>query len=224
MYAILLGPPGAGKGTQATLVCAKTGWVHVASGDLFREARQADTKLGHLIRSYYDKGALVPDDVTIRMVLERILQPDCQKGCLLDGFPRTIEQARASDAALESRSLRVERVVSITVSNKELLRRLGGRWLCKVCSRPYHVVSAPPKQARICDSCGGDLYQRPDDTEKTAKTRLEVYFRQTLPLTDYYEDQGKLTEVNGEQPVEAVTRAIVDALLLSSSPQTQGAA
>ena len=222
MYAILLGPPGAGKGTQASLVAAKTGWVHFASGDLFRDARQADTKLGHLIRSYYDKGALVPDDVTSRMVLDRIEQPDCQNGCLLDGFPRTFEQARALDEALGKRARQVESVAYITVSNKELLRRLGGRWLCKVCSRSYHVVSAPPKQEGVCDACGGKLYQRPDDTEETAKTRLEVYFKQTLPLTDYYEDQGKLVEVNGEQPVDAVTRSIVDALLIA--PGKRGAA
>lgn len=217
MYAILLGPPGAGKGTQAAEVSAKAGWVYLASGDLFREARQSKTDLGRLVRSYYDKGELVPDDVTIRMVLERLEQPDCRDGCLLDGFPRNLEQARALDAALGARGSQVDRVISIAVSERELLRRLGGRWLCKVCSRPYHSVSAPPKQPGVCDACGGELYQRPDDTEETAKTRLEVYFKQTMPLMAYYEKQGKLVEVNGEQSVADVTSAILDAIAVGTA-------
>ena len=131
------------------------GLVHLASGDLFRQVRESDTELGRLVKDYYDKGALVPDDVTIRMILERLNEPDCAKGCLLDGFPRTIEQAKALDAALNERNQNVDEAISIDVSEEELVRRLGGRWLCRNCSTPYHSVSALPKQEGVCDECGG---------------------------------------------------------------------
>ena len=212
----MLGAPGAGKGTQAVLISNPLGLTHIASGDLFREIRQSDTELGRLVKSYYDKGSLVPDEVTIRMLLERLAQPDCQAGCLLDGFPRTLQQAQALDEAFAAQAKRVDRVISIKVSDAELLRRLSGRWLCRNCGASYHTVSAPPRQPDTCDTCGGPLYQRPDDTEQTAKNRLEVYFNQTSPLIDYYDRKGNLVEVDGEQSVEAVQQAMLAALRVTA--------
>ena len=207
-----MGAPGAGKGTQAALVSQTLSVVHIASGDLFREVRQSDTEVGRLVKSYYDKGELVPDDVTIRMILDRLSEQDCAKGVLLDGFPRTIQQAEALDKALEGEGKRVDTVVSIGVSTPELLRRLSGRWLCPQCGASYHTVSAPSQQAGTCDRCGAALYQRPDDTEATAKNRLEVYNNQTTPLIDYYSRKGILQEMNGEQTVEAVEQALLAVL------------
>jgi adenylate kinase len=224
MYVILLGAPGAGKGTQAVQVAEQANLIHIASGDLFRQVRESDSELGRLVKSYYDKGELVPDDVVIRMILDRLQHEDCEDGCILDGFPRTLPQAEALDRALEEDDRQVDRVISIDVSDPELLRRLGGRWLCKACGRSYHVVSAPEKVRGICDACGGQLYQRPDDTEETARKRLQVYFEQTLPLAAYYEKQGKLVQVNGEQPVPAVTKDILEALKptpLSEAPAVE---
>ena len=212
MYVILLGPPGAGKGTQAVLISEACRLAHIASGDLIRQVRESDTELGRLVKSYYDKGELAPDELTIRMVLERLDAPESRGGVLLDGFPRTVKQAEALDAALVKRGTGVHKAVSIDVSKVELLRRLAGRWLCRACGRSYHVVSAPPKQSGVCDACGGPLYQRPDDSEETAKNRLKVYFKQTLPLVEYYRNQGKLVQVNGEGSVEHVTHAIEKAL------------
>lgn len=216
MYIILLGPPGAGKGTQATELSASARLAHIASGDLFRDVRESTGELGALVRSYYDRGELVPDEVTIQLILERLEKDDCRQGALLDGFPRTLKQAEALDAALQKRGARVDKVLSIEVTETELLRRLGGRWLCRTCGRPYHLVSAPPERAGVCDACHGVLYQRPDDTEETAKNRLAVYFNQTMPLTSYYRSQGKLVEVDGDQPVKAVTKDVLAALTLSS--------
>ncbi len=188
------------------------GWVHVASGDLFREVRASETDLGRLVKSYYDKGELVPDEVTIRMILERLAQPDCQKGVMLDGFPRTLRQGEALDEALHQQASQVDKAVYLKVSDAELLRRLSGRWLCRGCGAPYHSVTAPPKVAGQCDRCGGELYQRPDDTEETARNRLKVYFDSTFPLIDYYQRRGTLVEINGEQGVESVGKALMAAL------------
>ena len=212
MYVILVGAPGAGKGTQASAINAKYDLQHVASGDLFREVREGDTDLGRLVKSYYDKGELIPDDVTIRMVLDRLSKPDCAAGCLLDGFPRTLQQAEALDAALQKEGKQVDKVVSIDVSEGELLKRLGGRWLCRKCGASFHTAFAPPKQPGVCDNCGGELYQRPDDNEETAKNRLDVYFRQAAPLIDYYGKQNKLSKINGEQPVEQVSTDLLAVL------------
>lgn len=187
-------------------------WLHVASGDLFREVRESDTELGRLVKSYYDKGALVPDDVAIRMILERLTQPDSQAGVLLDGFPRTLPQGEALDAALAAQGARVDKAVYLKVSNEELLRRLGGRWLCRSCGAPYHVAFSPPREAGKCDRCGGELYQRADDTEETAKNRLKVFFDQTEPLIGYYQQRGTLVEVNGEQSVDAVREDLMKVL------------
>lgn len=206
MYVILLGAPGAGKGTQAQTLSQVMGLAHVASGDIFRENLRQGTELGLLAKGYMDRGELVPDEITIKMVLERINAPDCAKGCLLDGFPRTLEQAQALDRALAERGAAIAKVLYIKVSDAELLQRLSGRWICRSCQAPYHEVNSPPKVAGKCDQCGGELYQRADDTIETAKNRLEVYFAQTMPLIQYYVQASKLMEVNGEQSIEAVGR------------------
>lgn len=206
MYVILLGAPGAGKGTQAQTLSQVMGLAHVASGDIFRENLRQGTEWGLLAKGYMDRGELVPDEITIKMVLERINAPDCTKGCLLDGFPRTLEQAQALDRALAERGAAIAKVLYIKVSDAELLRRLSGRWICRNCQAPYHEVNSPPKVAGKCDQCGGELYQRADDTIETAKNRLEVYFAQTMPLIQYYAQASKLMEVNGEQSIEAVGR------------------
>ncbi len=212
MYVILLGAPGAGKGTQAAILAQETGLVHVASGDLFRQALEKGTELGLKAKSYMEKGALVPDEITTQMVLDRIAAPDCQKGAILDGFPRTLGQAKALDQTLKQQKKAIDKVVYIKVSEDELLKRLSGRWICRNCQAVYHIISSPPKVKGKCDRCGGELYQRPDDTVETVKKRLEVYFAQTAPLIDYYEKQGKLREINGEGNASEVTRRIVSAL------------
>lgn len=208
-YYILLGAPGAGKGTQAAMLIVALGIPHVASGDLFREHLSKGTELGLLAKQYMDEGKLVPDDVTVRMVLGRLAQPDCAKGAILDGFPRTIAQAQALERALAENGRRIQAALYIRVSTEELLRRLSGRYTCKNCGTVYHMIFDPPKQPGVCDRCGGPLYQRPDDTLETAKKRLDVYFEQTAPLIQYYRQQGLLREIDGEQPIEAVHAALL---------------
>ena len=212
MNLILLGAPGSGKGTQAGFISQEVGLPHIASGDLFREAQGKKTELGLLAKSYMEKGALVPDEITIRMILERIAKPDCEGGYILDGFPRTLEQAGALDESLEKMSSAIDKVICIKVSDEELLSRLSGRWICKNCQTPYHLVNSPPKVAGKCDKCGGELYQRADDNVETIKNRLSVYYTQTAPLIEYYQSTGKLVEINGEQEVERLGREIVAAL------------
>lgn len=212
MYIILLGAPGAGKGTQAVKLAEKLNLVQVASGDLFRQALQQETELGIKAKSYMEKGQLVPDKITIQMVLERLSAPDCENGAILDGFPRNIQQAQALDKALAPQSKAIDRVVYIKVSEGELLKRLSGRWICRNCQAPYHAVDSPPKVEGKCDRCGGELYQRPDDTVETVKKRLKVYFAETAPLIDYYQKSGKLLEVNGVGSVNEVNQRIVAAL------------
>jgi adenylate kinase len=213
MYIILLGAPGAGKGTQAETLTRETGMPQVASGDLFRAVRTQDTELAVLVRSYYDKGLLVPDDVTIRMFLERLAQLDCANGAMLDGFPRTIEQAKALDHALAAQGKRIDAVLYIKVSDPELMKRLAGRWICRNNGlHVFHSVSRPPKVPGVCDECGGELYQRVDDKEETARDRLRVFFKQTMPLVAYYLNQGKLAEVDGERAPDVVGRDLVQAL------------
>ena len=209
---ILLGAPGAGKGTQAVTISKKLGLVHVATGDLFRKEQESGTELGKIAKSYMEKGQLVPDEITVTMLLGRITAPDCTKGVILDGFPRTLEQAKALDKALAAQGNGIDRVLYIKVSNKELLRRLSGRWICRNCQAPYNNVEMSPKVVGKCDRCGGELYQRADDTEETARKRLDVYFSQTMPLIEYYTKAGKLVEVNGEQGIEAVARDLIAAL------------
>lgn len=214
-YLILLGPPGAGKGTQAGLLEKKLGLPHVASGDLFREHLKNDTALGREARGYMDRGELVPDGVTIAMVLERLSRPDCWEGAVLDGFPRTIEQAKALDSALEVEGNSVRRVVDLKVSRDALMERLTGRWICRDCQANYHTLFSPPKVAGRCDVCGGvpggggELYQRTDDQPETVARRLEVYFAQTRLLVEYYQQRGVLVEVDGEGDIDEVHRRIL---------------
>jgi adenylate kinase len=202
MRVIILGAPGAGKGTQAALLSKELGLAHIASGDLFRQAQNTGDELGAIAKSYMERGLLVPDEVVIKMILERIAAPDCVQGFILDGFPRTLEQAQALDQALSADG--IDQVLYIRVSDEELIRRLSGRWLCRNCQAPYHMINNPPRVPGRCDLCGGELYQRPDDAEETVRKRIEVYMAQTMPLVDYYAAMGKLTAVDGEQDIDAV--------------------
>lgn len=209
MYIVILGAPGAGKGTQASVVAEGLKAAHIATGDMFREAQEQETELAGQARSYMEKGQLVPDEVTIKMVLERITAPDCVNGVVFDGFPRNLKQAEALDEALVEQRKVVDKVVYIKVPETELLERLGGRWICRQCQAPYHAINSPPKTPGKCDRCGGELYQRTDDTVETVKKRLQVYFAQTAPLIDYYTRAGKLLEVDGEGGVDEVGERIM---------------
>jgi adenylate kinase len=212
VYIIFLGAPGAGKGTQAANLARELGLVHIATGDLFRQALEQGTELGIKAKSYMEKGVLVPDQITIQMVLERMSAADCRRGAILDGFPRNLEQAGALDKALARQGKAMDKVIYIKVSEEELLKRLSGRWICRQCQTPYHATDSPPKVWGKCDKCGGELYQRPDDNEESVKKRLEVYFAETAPLIDYYAQIGKLLEVDGEGSVAEVGRRITIAL------------
>jgi adenylate kinase len=205
LYVIFLGLPGAGKGTQAARLTAPTGLAHVTTGELFRENIRNETELGKKAKEYVEGGLLVPDEITIGMLLDRIAQPDCEKGFMLDGFPRTIEQASALDDALENQGKQIERAIYIEVSTDELVRRLAGRWNCKECGAVYHEVSQPPKTAGICDNCGAQLYQREDDKPEVVRTRLEVNLGNLEPLLGYYDKQGKVTTINGERDADEIT-------------------
>jgi len=212
LYIIFLGAPGAGKGTQATAVAQKLNLVHIASGDLFRQALEQGTGLGLKAKSYMKKGRLVPDEITIQMVLEQMSAPDCETGVILDGFPRNLRQAEALDKALAQTAKTIDKAVYIKVTGEELLKRLGGRWVCRNCQAVYHIIDSAPEVWGKCDKCGGELYQRPDDTVQTVKKRLEVYFTETSPLIEYYTQGGKLVEIDGMRSVEEVTQRIVSVL------------
>ncbi len=203
-YIVLLGPPASGKGTQATRLRETLDLPHVASGDLFRENLKNETELGLKAKVYMDRGELVPDDVTIAMVMDRLSRSDCTSGALLDGFPRTIAQAEALDEALAAHGHKISLVPSIVVPDAVLVERVSGRRLCRVCGEAYHVRFNPPKQPGVCDKDGGELYQRDDDNPETVRQRLQVYWQQTSPLIDYYRNQGVLVEVNGDQSIDAV--------------------
>jgi adenylate kinase len=208
VYIIFLGAPGAGKGTQAANVARQLGLVHIASGDLFRQALEQGTELGIKAKSYMEKGGLVPDQITISMVLDRISAPDCEQGVILDGFPRNLKQAEALDKALAQQGKAIDKVIYINVSEEELIKRLSGRWICRQCQTPYHITNSPPKVWGKCDKCGGELYQRPDDTAESVRKRLEVYLAQTAPLIDYYTQLGKLLEIDGGGSVDEVAKRI----------------
>jgi len=211
-YVVLMGGPGAGKGTQAKRLEATLGLPQVATGDLFRENLKNMTELGKLAKSYMDAGELVPDEVTVAMVKERLSRPDCARGAIFDGFPRTLSQAAALDELLAQMGEQVDVVPYIHVRPEVLLQRLAGRWTCPVCGRVYHVLFNPPQEPGICDLDGARLYQREDDTEETQKRRIEVYFEQTAPLLDYYRERGLLVEINGEQPIEQVQHDLVETI------------
>jgi adenylate kinase len=207
---ILIGAQGSGKGTQAGMLAQALGIPHIASGDLFRKEIEEKTEVGQKAREYLDRGELVPDDVTIAMVLNRLRQPDCQPGVLLDGFPRTIAQAEALDKSLPELSKQVDAVVYLNVPRQELLRRLAGRYICRANQHVYNIYTRPPKEPGICDLDGSELYQRSDDVGEAVQRRLDTFFKQTIRLLDYYRSQGKVVEVNGNQSIDQVQQALID--------------
>jgi adenylate kinase len=180
------------------------GLPRIASGDLLRQALEKKTELGLLAKSYMDRGELGPDEIVIEMILERIELPDCAAGCLFDGFPRTLGQAEALDRFLAEQGKGIDKAIYIKVAEGELMKRLSGRWICRNCQTPYHVVNSPPKTPGICDKCGGELYQRPDDKEETVRERLKLFLSQTVPILDYYRKQSKLIEVDGNGTIQEV--------------------
>lgn len=211
-YIVLLGPPGAGKGTQAEILAKRTNLAHVSSGDLFRENLKNQTDLGKLAQSYMHKGELVPDDVTIAMIRERISRPDCEAGAILDGFPRTPTQANALENMLAEFKSEVHAVPYITAAESVLVERTGGRWTCRAQGHIYHEKFNPPRQTGICDIDGSEVYQRDDDKVETVTKRIRVYLDQTMPLVDYYRKIGKLFEIDGSQAMEQVTKELLTAL------------
>lgn len=208
MRLVFLGPPGAGKGTQAVRLAEAEGIAHVSTGDMFRQAVRDGTPLGLEVKRYLDQGGLVPDAVTVALVRERLERPDCRRGFLLDGFPRTVAQAEALDRMLAELGMPLDCVLELEVPEEELVRRLSGRRVCSGCGANYNIYSHPPAVEGRCDRCGGALVQRSDDSEATVRQRLQVYRAQTSPLTDYYRRQGKLVAVDGHRDPEAVAAAI----------------
>lgn len=208
----MLGVPGAGKGTQAKRLSATLSLPHVSSGDLFRENMQRNTELGRQAEGYISRGELVPDDITIGMVRERLSQPDAEHGAILDGFPRTVGQAEALDRILEDLDGQVDAVIHIEVPEPRLIERLSGRRVCRQAGHVYHLEHNPPKRPGLCDLDGSELYQREDDKAETVRNRVQVYRKQTQPLIQYYRERGLLLEVDGDQPIEPVTEAILGSL------------
>ena len=209
---ILLGPPGAGKGTQAVKIVEKYGIPHISTGDIFRENIKKGTELGKKAQEYMNKGELAPDDLVIAIATARLLEDDCKNGFLLDGFPRTVYQAEKLDEFLEAHNSKIDKVVDISVGKEELMIRLTGRRVCKKCGASYHIVNIPPKKEGVCDICGGPLIQRDDDNAETAANRIEVYEEQTRPLVDYYKKAGNLVLIDGTTGLENVFADIVRAL------------
>ena len=211
-YIVLLGPPGVGKGTQAELIAKSTGLPHISSGDLFRENIADATDLGKLAQSFMIKGELVPDDITIGMIRNRLGRPDCKEGALLDGFPRTSIQAEALEKLLAEFGGKVNFVPYISASESTLVERLSGRWTCKAQGHTFHEKYNPPQKPGECDVDGSELYQREDDKAETVTRRIQVYFKQTAPLIAYYREQGSLSEIDGAQPIEKVTADLLAVL------------
>ncbi len=212
MHILLMGPPGAGKGTQAAELKERFRIPHISTGDMFRAAIKEGTELGRRAKSYMDEGKLVPDEVTIGIVAERLAKDDCKKGFLLDGFPRTVEQADALTGILDKLGLKLKAVLNISVPKEDLIERAVGRRICKKCGATYHTKFNPPKKEGVCDVCGGELYQRADDTAETMTNRLSVYEESTKPLIDYYKKAGVYTEIDGRQPIDKVTADLVATL------------
>jgi adenylate kinase len=211
-YIVLLGPPGVGKGTQAEIIAKTTGLPHISSGDLFRENIKNATELGKLAKSFMNKGELVPDDVTIGMIRDRLSRPDCKNGALLDGFPRTTIQANALEKLLTEFGGTVNHVPYIAASESTLVERLSGRWTCKTQGHIFHEKFNPPKKTGVCDLDGSELYQRDDDKAETVIRRIQVYFAQTAPLIAYYRERSLLSEIDGARPIEQVTAEILAVL------------
>ncbi len=212
LRAVLLGPPGAGKGTQAVKIVEKYDVPHISTGDIFRKNIKEGTELGKKAQEYMNAGQLVPDELVVDLVKDRLLQDDCAKGFLLDGFPRTIFQAEQLDKFLEENNQKMDIVLNFNVSNETLMARLTGRRVCKGCGASYHVINIPPKQEGICDICGGELEQRKDDNEETAANRISVYEEQTAPLIGYYKETGVLADFDGEMPLDDLFEKIVEAI------------
>ncbi len=211
-YIVFLGPPGAGKGTQAKILAERTGLPHISTGDIFRENISQQTELGRLAQQYTESGALVPDDITIGMIRERLQRPDCERGAILDGFPRTLAQAEALEKLLAEFGSRVSLVPFIQVDDEILVARLSGRWTCRAAGHIFHEKFNPPARPGVCDFDGSELYQRKDDQADTVRYRIQVYRENTAPLVEYYRQKGVLLEIDGEQPIEKVTEVLLAAL------------
>ncbi|WP_297056168.1 adenylate kinase [Thermosulfurimonas sp.] len=212
MNIVFLGPPGAGKGTQAKRIAEKYGIPQISTGDMFREHLSKGTELGKKAKEYMDKGQLVPDEIVLGMVEERLKQPDCEKGFILDGFPRTVPQAEALDEMLAKWGKKIDFAIAIEVPDEELVKRLTGRRTCKNCGMMYHIIFKPPKVEGKCDACGGELYQRADDNEETVRNRLKVYHESTAPLIEYYEKKGVLHRIDGTGSIDEIFERIVKIL------------
>lgn len=212
MKIIMLGAPGAGKGTQAKMIAAKYGIPHISTGDIFRANIKNGTELGAKAKEYMDKGLLVPDELVVDLVIDRFKEPDCEKGYVLDGFPRTIPQAEALDKALTAIGESVDYAINVEVPDDNIINRMGGRRACVGCGATYHIVYSPTKEEGKCDTCGGELIIRDDDKPETVKNRLTVYHEQTQPLIDYYTNKGIIKEVDGTVDMKEVFAAIVDIL------------
>jgi len=210
LFLVLLGGPGAGKGTQAERLSETLGIPQVSTGELFRENLKKETELGLLAKGYMERGELVPDEVTVGMVRERLSRADASKGAILDGFPRTIAQAEALEALLAELDHQLAVVPNIQVPDDVLLARLAGRWTCRKCGAMYHQLFSPPQEEGVCDRCSGELYQRPDDTPETQKHRIEVYKEQTAPLIDYYREKGLLAEVDGRPGIDEIQAELLE--------------
>lgn len=212
MRAILLGPPGAGKGTQAETIVSEFKIPHISTGDIFRANIKNETPLGKKVKDYLGKGELVPDSLTVEIVEDRLKQSDCKDGFLLDGFPRTLDQAKALEEVLAKIGTKLDSVINIKVDSKLLVERACGRRICKTCGSTYHVEFNKPKEEGICDKCGSKLTQRPDDNEKTVENRINIYNEQTAPLIDFYSEKGIVIDINGEQSIEKVGMEVISKL------------
>ena len=212
MYIILVGAQGSGKGTQAEMLSEALGVPHVASGDLFRKAFDEKTELGINAKEYIDRGELVPDDLTVAMVLKRLEEPDCSQGVLFDGFPRTVAQAEVLDKGLQGVGKQIDLAIYLQVPREELLKRLSGRYICRANQHVYNIYTRPPKVASVCDIDGSELYQRSDDTGEAVQRRLDIFFNETIQLLDYYENQKKLVEVDGNQDIDQVQQSLLEVI------------
>ena len=212
MNLILIGAQGSGKGTQADLLAGELGLPHISSGDLFRQAMADKTELGLKVKAYMDRGELVPDDLTVAMILDRLAQPDCAQGVILDGFPRTVAQEQALEEGLQKVSKQIDLAIYLDVPREELLTRLSGRYICRANQHVYNINTRPPKTPGVCDIDGSPLYQRADDTGEAVQRRLDIFFSETIQLLDYFRDQGKLVTVNGNQSIEQVQKSLLEAI------------
>jgi adenylate kinase len=212
VYIILVGAQGSGKGTQAELLSQTLGVPHIASGDLFRKAIDEKTELGIKAKVYIDRGELVPDDLTVTMVVKRLEEPDCSQGVLFDGFPRTVAQAEILDKGLQEVGKQIDLAIYLQVPREELLKRLSGRYICRAKQHVYNINTHPPKVAGVCDIDGSELYQRSDDTGEAVQKRLDIFFNETIRLLDYYGNQKKLVEVDGNQDIDQVQQSLMDVI------------